>query len=168
MKKIFLFLVIFFLGAFFLGIVLKKLEYSRVKSVKFSGSKIYNFILVNKNHNKMYFEGKKAIEIGENLEIFYLNGYIGKQNKKTYISSEKAILDKSNKKIILYENVNINSGNINLNTKKLNIDLEKQVAYGNDFCKITTENSKTLGREVFINLKHEVLKLKHVKTIIER
>jgi len=168
LKKIFLFLAIFLLGAFFLGVVLKKLEYGRVKSVEFSGSKIYDFILVNKNHNKMYFEGKKAIETGQNFKVFYLNGYIERQNKKTYISSKKAILDKRNKKIILYENVNINSDNINLNTKKLNIDLEKQVAYGNDFCKITTENSKTLGKEVFINLKQEVLKLKHVKTIIER
>ncbi|HIE59927.1 MAG TPA: hypothetical protein EYP82_08425, partial [Hydrogenothermaceae bacterium] len=49
MKKIFLFLAIFSLGAFFLGIILKKLEHGRVKSVKFGGSKIYNFILVNKN-----------------------------------------------------------------------------------------------------------------------
>lgn len=168
MKKIFLFLAIFSLGAFFLGIILKKLEHGRVKSVKFGGSKIYNFILVNKNHNKLYFKGKKAIETGESFKVFYLNGYIEKQNKKTYISSKKATLDKRNKKVILYENVNINSSNINLNTKKLNIDLEKHVAYGNDFCKITTENSKTLGKEVFINLEHEILKLKHVKTIIER
>jgi lipopolysaccharide assembly outer membrane protein LptD (OstA) len=167
-KKIFLFTLVFLLGAFLFGLIIKKIDYGRVKSVNISGSKVYNFALIKKNHSKIYFEGNKAIEMGKKIKVFGLNGYIKQKQKKTYMSAKNAVLYKDDKSIFLYENVNISSNGVNLNTSSLNIDLSKQVAYGNEFCTITTKNSITNGKNIFINFKDDFFTLKKVKTIIKR
>ncbi len=168
MKKVFLFTVIFFLGAFLFGIIIKKIEFGKIKSITFEGSKIQDFVLVNKNSNKTYFVGEKAIETEKYFIISNLSGYIEKSNRKTYISSEKANLNKKENLAKLYKNVKITMNSTNLLTTELTINLKKQIAYGNDLCKITTGKSLTTGKNIFINLKREILKLENVKTIIER
>ena len=168
MKKVFLFTVIFFLGAFLFGIIIKKLDYGRVKSVKFAGSKIYDFTLVSKNHKKIYIKGSKAVETGRKLSIINPYSYIESNSQKIHLLANESILDKIKFKLILINNVSIKSDDMRLETEILYVNLKNNIAYNNHFCKITTSNNITIGKEIFINLKNETFKLKNVKTKLER
>jgi len=155
-------------GAFFLGIILKKIDYGRVKSIKFSGSKIYDFTFVKKNSNKLFFKGNKAIEKSGKLYINNLNGYVEKNKEKMFISSKLAVIFKRERKAVLSEDVNIKQQDLVLHTQKLNIDFKRNVAFNTEKNTIKMKNMETKGNSIFIKFDEETLRLRNVKTTIKR
>lgn len=143
-----------------------KLEESKLKNITYKNSTIYNFTYVKKNSQKIIVKGEKLIDNQKNVLIQNMKAYINDKNKNIKISSEKAIYDKKDL-LNLENNVNITTNDMVLNTDYLTVNFNKDIAYNFTDNKIFSKNMTISGKNLFFDIKKDLLKLEKVKTIIK-
>ncbi|RMA96077.1 LPS export ABC transporter periplasmic protein LptC [Hydrogenothermus marinus] len=166
MKKIFIYMIFFLSSSVIFYFVSTKLEESKLKNITYKNSTIYNFTYVKKNSQKIIVKGEKLIDNQKNVLIQNMKAYINDKNKNIKISSEKAIYDKKDL-LNLENNVNITTNDMVLNTDYLTVNFNKDIAYNFTDNKIFSKNMTISGKNLFFDIKKDLLKLEKVKTIIK-
>jgi lipopolysaccharide assembly outer membrane protein LptD (OstA) len=164
-KKAIIYTVIFSSAAFILNFINTKLEKSQLKNLTYQQAQIYDFTLISKNSEKMIIKGDLLTDKIKYLEGKNVKAKIIKNKDVVDIKAEKAIFDKKNT-LLLEDNVEISKKDLKILTPQLTFNTQESIAYNNTDNTILSTKMKTTGKDIFIDLKKEILKLKDVKTQI--
>ncbi len=165
-KKIFPILLIVFIGSFLFKEIQDRYTRSKILSLNFGKSEIQDFLVVGKGKNRFIVRGLKLIDEGSQMYIDkFLLSYI-KEGDAMNIKSEKAIFSKENNTLLLDGNVNFLSKDLIIETPVVKIDLLKKVAENDNDVLIKIKTFTTYGKNLFVDLKNDILQLEKVKSII--
>ncbi len=165
-KKVFFILTVIFVGSFLFKEIQDRYTKSKISSLNFGKSEIKDFLVVGKGRNRFIVRGLKLIDEGSQMYIDqFLLSYI-KEGDVMNITSKKAIYSKKKNNLLLAGNVSFISKDINIETPVVSIDLKKKIAENDNDVMIKIKDFTTYGKNLFIDLKNDILQLEKVKSIV--
>ncbi|WP_456465462.1 LPS export ABC transporter periplasmic protein LptC [Persephonella sp.] len=164
-SKIISYTVVFFILVMVFSQVSQIFEKTKLKNVNYKKGEIYNFTLSGVNSDRYILKGKSIIQEGENFIINSFNLEYIKNGENIFIHSDKGIYDEGKDILNLEGNVRIVSENLSIETELLKILVKERRAFNTKPVKMYSGSMETLGNNIFINLREEMLKLENVRTI---
>lgn len=164
-KKSFLFFLILLVSSLIFKEVSDYLDKQKLlENLKYTSNTIENFYLVSKSDYTYTLKGYKLLE---KRNKFYIENpdvnYFGEKGSFN-IKSKKGLYDVKEKMITFYSGVNFKSKDIWMETEYIFIDTEKKIAYNDISTTIFSENMTTKGRNLFLDIDKEILKLDKVNS----
>ncbi len=137
----------------------------KLKNLRYKSGVIEDFTLIGINKDHYILKGRKIIEKEKEFVIdgFYL--IYKTSNEDIQIMAEKGIYKKNKDTLDLFHNVRIFTQNLKLYTSFLTVLVNERRAFNSDLVTIKGKEMYTEGKNLFINLKEETLKLEDVKTV---
>lgn len=168
-KKVLILASLFLFASYVFNKISEYLDEEKLKNIKYSDSRIENFVIVSKKLDSQYkLFGTSMIDLGEKLYIEKPFIVYLKDSKSFQLKGEYSYYFKDKKIAEVYRNVNFEAKDIKMLTDILYIDSENKTAYNNSKVFITSENMDIYGKDLFFNFDAEILKLNQVETRFKR
>ena len=164
-NKILFYPLLFFVASLILSQITDLFEKERLKELRYQEGIIKDFTLIGINNDRYILKGKKMLEKEKELIIDNFNLTYKTPQEDIHVLAEKGIYYKNKDTLNLIDNVKISTHNLKLQTSFLTILVNERRAFNSDFTTITSKDMLTQGKNVFINLKEETIKLEEVKTV---
>ena len=164
-SKIISYTVIFFVLVLLFSQISQMFEKAELKNISYKKGEIYNFILSGINSDRYILRGEKLIQDEGKFIINSFNLEYMRDRENIFIRSDKGIYNTAKDILDLEGNVKIVSENLSIETDILKILVKERRAFNTKPVKMYSGNMETFGRNIFIDLKEEMLKLENVKTV---
>ena len=163
--KIISYTVIFFILVMLFSQISQMFEKAELKSISYRKGEIYNFVISGIDSDRYVLKGEKLIQDDGKFIIDSFNLEYKKDGENIFIRSDRGIYNTAKDILDLEKNVRIVSENLTIETDILKILVKERRAFNTKPVKMYSGNMETLGSNIFINLKEEMLKLENVKTV---
>ncbi len=164
-NKVIFYLLAFFLASLLFSQITGLFEKEKLKNLEYQSGIIEDFTLIGVNNDRYLLKGKKIIERKTGFIIDGFDLIYKTPEENIYIKADRGIYNKQKDTLELVHNVRIFTEEMKLRTDFLTILVSERRAFNSSLVEVTGREMFTEGRNIFINLKRNTLKLEDVKTI---
>ncbi|MDQ7055018.1 MAG: LPS export ABC transporter periplasmic protein LptC [Persephonella sp.] len=163
--KLLFYTLAFFLISLIFSQITELFEKEKLKKLRYQSGVIQDFTLIGVNSDRYILKGKKIVEKKTGFIIDGFDLIYKTPEEDIYIKSDRGIYDKKRDTLDLIHNVRIFTKDMKLKTEFLTILVNERRAFNSSPVEITGKEMFTEGRNIFMNLKKETLKLEDVRTV---
>ncbi|MBK3331455.1 LPS export ABC transporter periplasmic protein LptC [Persephonella atlantica] len=164
-SKIIFYVLTFFLVSLIFSKITELFEKEKLKNLRYQSGVIQDFTLIGVNSDRYILKGKKIVEKKAEFIIDGFDLVYKTPEEDVYIKADRGIYNKKKDTLDLFRNVRILTKDMKLKTEFLTILVNERRAFNSSPVEITGKEMFTEGRNIFIKLKDETLKLEDVKTV---
>ncbi len=153
--------------AYILSELTKVFQKKQVVGLVYKESTIRDFIMTGVGEERFLLKGKEIIDKKSIIKMLNIEFEYRREASPIFLRSKYANVYVDEKIVELKDELLIKIGNVSIETPSLNIFLDKKVATNRE--KVTVKSDErvfTTGKNLYIDIENNILKLENVKTVI--
>ncbi len=159
--------IAFISTAYILSELTKVFQKKQVVGLIYKESTIKNFIMAGVGEERFLLKGKEIIDKKNIIKMYDIEFEYKRETAPIFLKSKYANIYIDNKLVELKDELLITIGNVSIFTPSLNIFLDKKIATNTEEVTVKSdEKVYTTGKNLYIDIEKNILKLENVKTVI--